>query len=400
MSKSDVIPCRTWLFVLVFVAAAPVWAAAAEPKIDAQSAKTLGAMSDFYANATTLAVQLDVSAAVTPKGQPTQTSSATLDYQIKRPAQYLVKLKSDNESATAASDGKTATTYLTDTKKYTTHPVDPATVYQTPMMGMLINGALVSDNPLEMMKKDLTSATYVGKETVNGVEAHHIKLVDAEGDVDLWIDAGDQPLVRQAKVDQSRGMAAAGHPASVIVNIDFKNWQVGQPIADSVFQFTPPAGAQKVDSFNPQTQSESSLKGKPAPDFELTDLDGNGVKLSDLRGKVVILDFWATWCGPCRIGMPIVNKVAGEFADQGVVMYAVNLREPVDRVKPFVQKLPFKLNVLLDTDGSVARQYEIRAIPRTLVIDRKGVVRADHSGVSEDTERELTSEVKSIVETK
>ncbi|MHB1157038.1 MAG: DUF2092 domain-containing protein [Phycisphaerales bacterium] len=369
-------------------------APAVKPKMDAASTKILQAMSDYYAKAQTISVQAKIDASINIVGQPPRKSVGTVQYRIQRPDKYSIRFTGDNEDGQAISDGKTITTYVQQTGQYTQVPVDPATVFQHPMMGLLINGALVAAKPLDAITRDLTSATYIGVEKVGDADCHHLKMSDAEGDVDVWIGNGDQPLVHQAVVDQRRGLVAAGHAGSVIINIAYTDWRIGRPIDAGVFKFEPPADAKKVQQFGEGAQSD--LEGKPAPDFTLNTLDGKTVKLSDLKDKVVILDFWATWCGPCRMAMPIIDKVAGKFAEQGVRLYAVNLRETPDQIKSFLKEQNLSVNVLLDSDGKVGNDYRANAIPQTVIIDRNGVVSTVHVGLLPNMEQTLTDELKTL----
>jgi peroxiredoxin len=123
------------------------------------------------------------------------------------------------------------------------------------------------------------------------------------------------------------------------------------------------------------TGTESPLVGKPAPDFELELLDGKRFRLTQSKGKVVVLDFWATWCGPCIQAMPQVEKVTSEFPENDVQLVAVNLQETKEQIKSMMER--HKLHaprVALDKDGTIAEKYGAVAIPQTVVIGREGTV--------------------------
>ncbi len=120
--------------------------------------------------------------------------------------------------------------------------------------------------------------------------------------------------------------------------------------------------------------SESPLVGKPAPDFELELLDGKKFHLAESKGQVVVLDFWATWCGPCIQAMPQVERVTKEFADRGVRLVAVNLQEAPRDIKAMLERHKLDVAVALDRDGVVADKYAATAIPQTVVVDRDGNV--------------------------
>ena len=120
--------------------------------------------------------------------------------------------------------------------------------------------------------------------------------------------------------------------------------------------------------------TESPLVGKPAPDFTLDLLDGKPFHLAESKGQVVVLDFWATWCGPCLQAMPQVERVTREFRDRGVRLVAVNLQEAPRDIKAMLERNRLDVTVALDIDGVVADKYRATAIPQTVVIDRSGTV--------------------------
>jgi thiol-disulfide isomerase/thioredoxin len=119
---------------------------------------------------------------------------------------------------------------------------------------------------------------------------------------------------------------------------------------------------------------ESPLVGQPAPPFKLQTLDGKNFELDDLRGQVVVLDFFANWCGPCVQAMPQVEAVADELADRGVKLVAVNMQEDADSVRGLLARLEIEPIVVLDIDGATAQKYQVSAIPQTVIIDRDGKV--------------------------
>jgi thiol-disulfide isomerase/thioredoxin len=135
-----------------------------------------------------------------------------------------------------------------------------------------------------------------------------------------------------------------------------------------------------------------------AIDFELEDLDGNTRSLSSFRGKVVFLNFWATWCGPCRIEMPSMQRVYNELKDEGFEIVAVDLREDKRVVKKFVKEYELTFPVLLDKTGTVGGIYSARSIPTTYIIDRDGFIVGRMIGAREWDTEEIQAVFRGILE--
>ena len=120
--------------------------------------------------------------------------------------------------------------------------------------------------------------------------------------------------------------------------------------------------------------------GQVAPDFTLTDLEGNEVTLSQYRGKVVFINFWATWCPPCRAEMPEIEAIYQEYKDKDVVVIGVDIREVEEEVRQYVQAGGYSWTFVLDTSGVVTADYKIVAIPTSFFLDTEGVIRAVNIG--------------------
>ncbi len=127
---------------------------------------------------------------------------------------------------------------------------------------------------------------------------------------------------------------------------------------------------------------QAPIPGNTAPDFHLKSLDGETVKLDELRGRPVLLNFWATWCGPCRHEMPFLQEVSEdkEWNKRGLTILAVNLREPAPAVQEFMDAYGLSFTVLLDSGGRVGMLYNAAAIPTTYLIDNNGIIRNIQKG--------------------
>jgi cytochrome c biogenesis protein CcmG/thiol:disulfide interchange protein DsbE len=129
-----------------------------------------------------------------------------------------------------------------------------------------------------------------------------------------------------------------------------------------------------------QSDTRAPQEGSPAPDIRLSTLDGEDVSLSDYRGKVVLLNFWATWCGPCREEMPLFEQAQQQYGTDNLVVLAVNVREGNGTVRSFVERFALTYPILMDERGSVAGRYHVRSFPTTYFIGRDGSVEGRRVG--------------------
>jgi peroxiredoxin len=121
--------------------------------------------------------------------------------------------------------------------------------------------------------------------------------------------------------------------------------------------------------------------GSVAPDFELPDINGEMVSLSDYAGRPVILNFWATWCAPCRVEMPALQEAQAEYGDDGPVVLTINQEETAERVTEFFDEVGLTLPALLDEDAEVGVAYSAFFLPTTVIVGPDGIVSAVHRGI-------------------
>lgn len=148
----------------------------------------------------------------------------------------------------------------------------------------------------------------------------------------------------------------------------------GLIISRKGFSYRQEAPTITEDDFLKKLNVEKFDKKVPAPDFALKDLDGNVVSLKDLRGKVVFVNFWATWCPPCRLEMPLMEELHKEFGNQDLEILAINYREGPEEIKAFYDQYHLTFATLLDREETVFDLYRAWSLPTTYLINKRGEI--------------------------
>jgi cytochrome c biogenesis protein CcmG, thiol:disulfide interchange protein DsbE len=138
-------------------------------------------------------------------------------------------------------------------------------------------------------------------------------------------------------------------------------------------------------------------KGQTAPEIALKTLSGETVKLSTLKGKVVLVDFWASWCAPCRESMPVLEKLSKSYKEQGFVVLGVNIDNDAEAARKFLKDLPVSFQVVNDAQKQVAKAYAPPTMPSSYLIDRQGKVHVVHAGFKRSDAAKLEAEIKTLL---
>lgn len=142
--------------------------------------------------------------------------------------------------------------------------------------------------------------------------------------------------------------------------------------------------------------SAAALSG-PAPDFTLKSNSGDNIKLSELRGQVVMINFWASWCGPCRQEMPLLDQLYQRYQPMGFTLLGVNVEEDSSAANKVLKEIPVSFPILYDNRNKVSESYQVRAMPSTVLIDRDGKMRFLHKGYKPGYEEEYQQQIRELV---
>jgi peroxiredoxin len=134
-----------------------------------------------------------------------------------------------------------------------------------------------------------------------------------------------------------------------------------------------------------------------APDFTLKTLEGPNLRLNEQRGRVVLVNFWATWCGPCKQEMPHLGRLYDRYRSAGFVLLGVNVDDDPRQAAALAARLGLRFPVLLDADKSVSKLYDLQSMPATVLIDRDGRVRYLHRGYREGLEEAYDRQIRELV---
>jgi peroxiredoxin len=375
-------------------------------EIDPKAEKVLRVTADYFQKVKGARVNVDWTLFNENNGK---RGKAEQSYRLtmERPNLLVATVVSGDQALSVICDGKKLYTIQNAANEYTVEDA-PSSMDRIvgkagvkhfhSLHGMTVLTSLMAAKPYEALLDGVQSVAYLGSEDLEGIKCHHLRFTREALNWDLWVDAGDKPLVHKIAPDIMTLMKKQGAdiPASVKLElaIAVKNWTIDPALADATFAINLPKGAEKVGSLFP----EHPLLDRKAPPITLSQLSGGTFKLANYKDKnIVILDFWATWCGPCVKAMPILAEVAAKYKSKGVVLYAVNLEEKPEEVAAFLKENKLDVSVILDSDGEVSKTYGVEGIPQSVIIDKEGVVRVVHVGIAPNFKDQLTKELDAIL---
>lgn len=281
----------------------------------------------------------------------------------------------------------------------------PMGPYPEPIMALSLAGV----DPAVSLFGGMSSVELIGEEKFRGeIPSTRVRGIQKDGvSWNLWIsaEADREPLrlvIDLTEMLKSSGQVSVPDNFSYQLRADFLRWRMSGDVDEQLFHYSPPQDAVEYKSLQEYYESlagvvaEHPLLGQPAPPLVAKDLDESEVRSEDLAGKVVILDFWATWCKPCIAAVPVIDEVADRFREQGVVYYAVSTGEDRDLVSGFVEEQGWDVNVLVDSTETIADAFKADALPQTVVIGKNGIIESVHIGFAgtEALQKRLTDELE------
>ncbi len=152
-----------------------------------------------------------------------------------------------------------------------------------------------------------------------------------------------------------------------------------------------------ITTLNAQAELLAVANSPMAPDFTLKTHGGGNYRLTEQRGSVILVNFWATWCGPCRQEMPILDALAKKYADLGVQVVGVNVETETDGVQSYLSEVPVSFPILLDLENIASKAYDVKAMPTTVIIDKDGRVRALHRSYQPGYEKKYEDDINGLL---
>ncbi|MCB1051980.1 MAG: TlpA family protein disulfide reductase [Acidobacteria bacterium] len=326
------------------------------------------------------------------------------DYQFRVSANKFALKPHESDKLSVYNDGEKLTRILPQAQQYQQIPAPADTVeawlgnrsFQDQSLGFVaFMGLVFNGQDSETWRKDLLKL-----ELAEGGPEDQVRVNLFKGGMDFFLEftKDSPPILTKIDMPLRRYLKPSTKPRpEPRLYVDLKDWQWATPTDDSFFKATITADLRETEQFG-QNQKHQPLEGELAPPFTLTDLNGQTFNPAEHKGKVIVLDFWATWCGPCRTIMPVISDLAKEYAQRkDIVIYSVNVREDQAKVSTYLKQQKLELPTLLDLEGTAQTDYKAKSIPQTVIIGKDGKVIKVHVGASPSFKYELKNEIEALL---
>lgn len=322
-------------------------------------------------------------------GFPSAPIHMTAEMSYVNPGKTRIDTKSMGVTILDVSDGETTWVYNSAAKEFAKTPAAQGPEAVAAAMGLKIPVASsirptyksTGEETIEIdgLKHECRAVELrVGEFTGPYIDNQYpSKMIDTV--MTLWIDKKlgmDIQSTFDAKM-RIGGMDVPMHQKTVKKGI-----HINQPVDSALFTFTPPSGAKEVPELTlfASLDAMEDLAGRPAPAFEVQSIEGETFSLAALKGKPVLLDFWATWCAPCRGSMPVLEKLSVEFKNSDLVILGVNTGEDRTVVEEFLKKTAFRYPAVLSGESGILEAYQVTSYPTFVLIGRDGKIVASEIG--------------------
>ena len=311
-----------------------------------------------------------------------------------------VEIRDESRNCLAVFDGENNWFYLPRVNQYTRQ--SSGSIPGSPSAPRIFDGVNFTRHVqryptrYQALSRNLVSATIVRHEALDGeTRAGTYAVVEAQYKLPagapvgqskrtFWIDEKGFLIAREV----SRATAkppGLEHSVEIVQTISFATAQANEESPDSLFVFVPPEDAEKVHTFRRQARRSATFVGEAAQDFSLHDLKGRTFRLRDLRGKIVLLDFWATWCTPCRIDLPHIEALHDEYTREELVVLGVN-GESETAARSFMEQQGYSFPSLVDQGDEVSRLYGAALLPTIVIVDQEGSIAAYLVGLQSESD--------------
>ena len=331
----------------------------------------------------------------------TMLSERFEQYAKPKENKLLHRAGTGNSTLVVAADGNSAAAYFGGSRQYVQNPYSDVRA----SLESLFNAA--SDfhfghafpGSYTALKSQLQSARILRREKVlvkSGLVdciVVEVERVPEEGAFPqtytirtLWIDPAGGIVLRDVVHSQTRSSKGKVFIDSV-EEMQLSSYRMNEEMTDSIFQFRPPATARIAERLDLDAMDSGLTIGSPTLNMQLSALDGRRYTFEELRGNVVVLDFWATWCAPCVKEMGSLDKLYRLHKDKGLTVFGVN-RENVQLQMDFLKKKKFSYPMLLDENGALTERFDAVNLPTTVLINREGRIADWEQGLLKEKELE------------
>lgn len=341
-----------------------------------------------------------LSAETVMNGVVVETEESTYQIASRHPDAYTIYYKAPDQRRRLYCDGRNSVVALSttaflrlpgiaDCQEITNEPPIDLGTYPEPVLSLSLAGV----DPAFTFLSGMRSVRLIERTKFRGrTDSVRLRGVQDDGVTwDLWLTTDEQPQPLRLLVDLTPMLTATKQVAvpegyGHSLRYDFLSWRISGEVDDRLFTFAEPESAIEYKSMESYARAQArqqggyELLGQRAPGYDLTLLSGKKVSHRALDGKVVVLDFWSTWCGPCLEAMPTIESSWNRIGRQDVVVVAVNVGEFPAHVKGFSGELDWKLPIAVDPKGELAEIFKVQKIPLTILISPDGIIEAAHVG--------------------